>query len=229
MSIAVMALFGLGNILLKIRRKRLPRPERSSWISILIAISAVLLALIGNIQMNPDYTFVFLEYFLPTILLIGVMLNRTLLLKTLLRIIRYLLTPIQSGLQKSMHAIIGAIDRINSQKFVYFSKNDSIETLNKVMLYIERNEHTRNLKIVRFISEEGEKSPKSFLADIDAVDREYPGIKIEFIELKGVFGPKEIQKLSKKWNIPVNFMFLGSPGDQFPYRIEELGGVRLII
>ncbi|WP_178990189.1 hypothetical protein [Winogradskyella schleiferi] len=43
------------------------------------------------------------------------------------------------------------------------------------------------------------------------------------------FGPEFIHKLSKQWDIPVNFMFIGSPGDHFPYRVEELGGVRLII
>ncbi|HDO30607.1 MAG TPA: APC family permease, partial [Desulfobacteraceae bacterium] len=65
--------------------------------------------------------------------------------------------------------------------------------------------------------------------DIEFLDREYPEIDIELVKLKGEFGPKMIQDLSKKWNIPVNFMFIGSPGDHFPYRIEALGGVRLII
>jgi len=45
----------------------------------------------------------------------------------------------------------------------------------------------------------------------------------------GEFGPELIQQLSSKWRIPKNFMFIGSPGDHFPYRLEDLGGVRLII
>ena len=47
--------------------------------------------------------------------------------------------------------------------------------------------------------------------------------------MEGKFGPDLISRLSEEWKIPVNFMFIGSPGDHFPYRIEELGGVRLII
>jgi hypothetical protein len=43
------------------------------------------------------------------------------------------------------------------------------------------------------------------------------------------FSPELIRELSKEWNIPINFMFIGSPGDHFPYKIEELGGARLII
>ncbi|HHB52250.1 MAG TPA: APC family permease, partial [Saprospiraceae bacterium] len=36
--LSVMALFGVGNILLKVRRKKLPRPERASWLAVFIAI-----------------------------------------------------------------------------------------------------------------------------------------------------------------------------------------------
>jgi hypothetical protein len=65
--------------------------------------------------------------------------------------------------------------------------------------------------------------------DTEFLDREYPEIDIEYVELIGSVGPELIRELSKKWNVPVNFMFIGSPGAQFPYRIEEPGGVRLII
>jgi hypothetical protein len=44
-----------------------------------------------------------------------------------------------------------------------------------------------------------------------------------------VFGPEIIDKLSLEWNIPKNFMFIGSPSDRFPHRLSDLGGVRLII
>ncbi len=52
---------------------------------------------------------------------------------------------------------------------------------------------------------------------------------IDFQIIKGKFSPTLIKELSIKWNIPVNFMFIGSPSNKFPYKIEELGGVRLII
>jgi hypothetical protein len=57
----------------------------------------------------------------------------------------------------------------------------------------------------------------------------YPEIDIHFIKIKDKFGPELINRLSVEWHIPPNFMFIGSPGNRFPYRIEELGGVRLII
>jgi len=57
----------------------------------------------------------------------------------------------------------------------------------------------------------------------------YPKITIEFIEEEGEFEPEKIKELSKRWKIPIHFMFIGSLGDKFLYRIEELGEVRLII
>jgi hypothetical protein len=44
-----------------------------------------------------------------------------------------------------------------------------------------------------------------------------------------MFGPEMIERLSRDWGIPKNYMFIGSPSGRFPYRISELGGVRLII
>ncbi|MCO6175975.1 APC family permease [Flavobacterium sp. NRK F10] len=226
--LSVMVLFGIGNILLKVRRQNLPRPEKSSWIALLIAIGAVIIAITGNAILNPAYLGVFLQYFLPTILVVAVMLNRTSILKLLLKIIKYFLSPVQSFLTRSNDGILKVIDTINSQEFVYFTKDDDVATLNKVMLYIQNNEHTKNLKIVAAFKE-GEKASPQFLADLDVLDREYPNIKIDFIQLQAEFGPGLINELSEKWNIPVNFMFIGSPGDHFPYKIEQLGGVRLII
>jgi len=69
----------------------------------------------------------------------------------------------------------------------------------------------------------------ALIKDIEVVDRAYPDINIEFVEMEGKFGPELIEELSKKWQIPKNFMFIGSPADKFPYRVSELGGVRLIM
>ncbi|KAB7530821.1 amino acid permease [Flagellimonas olearia] len=226
--LAVMALFGIGNILLKVRRKHLPRPERSGWLSLFIAIVAVITALAGNIILNPDYLAVFMEYFIPTISVILIMLNRTALLKLLLRLIRYFLDPINRVLVKSYRDINRTIDRINAQEFVYFTKKDDVAALNKVLLYIRNNEHTRKLKIVS-VFPKGEQATPNFVSDLDVLDREYPEIKVEYIQLHGTFTPSLIKKLSVEWDIPINFMFIGSPSEKFPYPLQELGGVRLII
>ncbi|UKN01982.1 APC family permease [Paracrocinitomix mangrovi] len=231
--LSVMALFGIGNILLKIRRKRLPRPEKASWLAVLIGIAGVITALIGNIVLPPKDDLpsnlrVFMYYFIPSILFVIAMLNRTMLLKLILRILEASYRPIQGFFVKVDKRIKKTIDKINSQEFVFFTKGDSIETLNKVMLYISDNEHTKRLKIV-IVENDKVKIPPKFEDEIDFLDREYPKIDIEFIVENGEFSPDLIENLSEKWNIPINFMFIGSPGDKFPYKVSELGGVRLII
>jgi len=231
--LSVMALFGVGNILLKVKRNKLPRPEKATWIAVLIAIIAVTFAIIGNILMIPKEGLpsnlsVFLEYFIPTIIFIIVMLNRTVLLKLLLTVIHSIFDPVRNFVLKTDKNILSVINRINNQEFVFFTKGDNIATLNKVMLYVTRNEHTKKIKIVLALDKD-EFVPENLPQEIDFLDKEYPDIKIEFIIEKGKFSPELIKKLSKKWNIPINFMFIGSPSDKFPYKIEELGGVRLII
>lgn len=231
--LSVMALFGLGNIFLKVRRNKLPRPEKASWAVVLLAIIAVALALIGNITMPPKDNLpsnltVFLYYFIPSILFIIAMLNRTLLLKVLLRVIETIFEPISQYISHLDRRIKGIINKINSQEFVYFTKGDDIATLNKVMLYISNNEHTKKIKIV-VLENDKVKVDKIMKQEIAILDREYPKIKVEFVVEKGNFSPERIDELSQKWNIPINFMFIGSPGDKFPYKVEELGGVRLII
>ena len=231
--LSVMALFVIGNIYLKIRRSRLPRPERAGWISLILALTAVSIAITGNILMKPDdgnpsNFMVFLEYFIPTLTFIYIMLNRTIILRSIIGIIHYIADPLLRSIQKMNIKIQHTIDKINSQEFVFFTKGDNLANLNKAMLYVLRNEQTRKVKVVTVLQED-EETPVSLKKDIEFLDRAYPEIDIEFIRVNGTFGPDLIHELSKKWNILPNFMFIGSPSDKFPYNIDQLGGVRLII
>jgi amino acid transporter len=232
--LSVMGLFGIGNILLKIKRAKLPRPERASWIAVFLAVGAVCVALLGNFIKRPipgeHYNFtIFAEYFIPAILFVAIMLNRIALLEVLLKFIEYIFAPILRLVKRTNENILFTIDRIQAQEFVFFTRGDNLANLNKVLLYIQRNEHTKKIKIVTVNPERDSDLIERLEKDIEFLDREYPEITIEFLEITGTFAPELIENLSKEWNIPINFMFIGSPGDHFPFRIEELGGVRLII
>lgn len=226
--LAVMALFGIGNLLLKYRRGRLPRPVKASVISVIIAVTAVIIALYTTIETSPAYVKVFVQYFVPTALVVLVMLNRTQLLLLLLSITQYFYKPIKNTVYKFNQWINTMINNIDSQEFVFFTKGDNVAVLNKVLRYVSDNEESRTLKIVNIINDTNARSPK-LQVDLEVLDRAYPEIDIEFIEINGKFGPKIIQKLSQDWKIPTNFMFIGAPSDRFPYQVAELGGVRLII
>jgi hypothetical protein len=223
-----MALFGLGNILLKVKRSKLPRPARATWGTVLVAITAVIAGLVGNAIMNPPYLRVFLQYFLPALLIVAVMLGRITLLTGCLFVVRTLIASLIGPMHAFADFIRAKIKDINSQQVVFFSRGDNIANLNNAMLYVRQNEHTNRIKIVTIVQDKSE-VPSRMEQDIEFLDDAYPEIDIEFVALEGRFGPELIDDLSQRWRIPKNFMFIGSPGDHFMYGLAELGGVRLII
>ncbi len=224
----VMIYFGYGNFLLKIKRSRLPRPERATIANVVLAIAAVAIALYGNVVMHPDYLIVFLRYFLPTMVVISLLLNRNVILKYLLIGVNGFFTTVTSIAAASRLHLSRNIRKLTDQEFVYFTKGDDISILNKVMIYVQENEITKKVKIVTILKS-GVSVSADFMRDLEVLDRVYPEIKIEYIKIEGVFGPQIIEELSKEWNIPINFMFISSPSDRFSHRVSDLGGVRLVI
>ena len=226
--LAVMILFAGGNILLKVKRARLPRPTRAGWPALAVAILATLVGLVGNIVMHPAYFGVFLEYLVPTILVVAIMLGRIGLMKVLLFMVKAISEAIGELTAQVSAGIQEKIAQINSQQMVFFTRGDDLATLNEAMLYVRKNEHTNRIKVVTVVKDEEEVPPK-LKKDLSFLDEAYPEVYIELVVVKGTFGPALIQELSRKWRIPANFMFIGSPGDHFLYGLAELGGVRLII
>ncbi|MEO8412808.1 MAG: APC family permease [Ginsengibacter sp.] len=224
----VMIFFGFGNFLLKIKRSRLPRPEYASPVIVALAILGILIALYGNVKLHPDYLVVFLQYFIPAFLIIYLFLKRKAVINYLLIYVNQIFDKIQRASVFSRFHLTKEMRRLNRQPFVYFTKGDDIAVLNKVIIYVSENEITQRLKIVTVLPKEAQLN-ETFVRDFEALDRAYPDIKIEYIQIPGIFGPDIIDKLSKDWNIPPNFMFIGSPGDHFPHQLSDLGGVRLII
>jgi len=225
--LTVMGLFGIGNLLLKFKRKKLPRPEKARGISVVVAVSFIIAAFIGNINLNTHSFYTFIYYLIPAFLFVEIMLNRSFLIKFVIYSLEYFYNPLRKVVVLSNRYLNKMHLKIKSQEFVFFTKGDNIAILNKVMQYVEGNETTKKLKIVN-VKKEGE-SNALLIEDLKVLDRAYPEIHIEFIEIEGVFGPELITELSEKWKIPKNFMFIGSPGDRFSYRVSELGGVRLIM
>jgi hypothetical protein len=226
--LGVMLLFTVGNVLLKIKRSRLPRPHRARWLTVIVAMLAVTTGLVGNAIMNPQYLGVFLEYFFAAFLVVVVMLTRTTLLKAVLYVTRKLIASLVSPMNRWTQRMRNGIESINAQQVVFFTRGDNIANLNEVMQYVERNEHTSRIKIVHVLGE-GEKVPGHLEENLGFLDKAYPQIDIEFVSLEGVFGPELIEELSRKWSIPKNFMFIGCPGEGMSHTLAELGGVRVIV
>lgn len=222
----VIALFGVGNLLLKVKREKLPRPERATVISVIVAIGFIVAAFLGNMRLNLPSFYVFIEYLIPAVLFILLMLNRARVTRWLIYALNHSAKPVQH-LVKSIIRPYRTLIKLNSQELVFFTRGDNVAILNRVMIYVEENESTKRLKIVHIANSQSNND--HLKRDIEVLDRAYPDIDIDFIEIEGQFGPAMIERLSKEWDVPKNFMFIGAPGNKFPYHVSELGGVRLIM
>ncbi|MGI8907482.1 MAG: APC family permease [Candidatus Sumerlaeaceae bacterium] len=226
--LSVMALFGIGNVLLKTMRSRLPRPTRARWSTVIAGIAAVLLGLYGNAIMNPAYLKVFLKYFIPAVLIVFVMLERIEIMRGILYIIRAAILTLRLPLKDLAESIQYRIEEINAQQFVFFTRGHNIAHLNRVMQYVIQNEHTNRIKVVTVVNKP-EDIPVRLKQELEILDDAYTEIDVDFEVIEGKFTPELIQELSKRWRIPVNFMFMGSPEGRLIYGLKDLGGVRLII
>jgi amino acid transporter len=226
--LAVMALFAIGNMLLKVKRSRLPRDTRASWPKVSLALVAVLLGLLGNIILDPESVGIFSEYFAIVAGGVLLMFIRLDLLKLALFISRAVVERIERANELFRQKVLFYIDRISSMTVVYFTKNDDLANLNRAALYVLKNEHTKRLKIVHVFENEKD-IPPDLATHLKAIDHMYPRLRIDFVAVKGTFGPDLISRLSHRLKVPKNYMFIGTPGDRFPHEIEDLGGVRLIL
>lgn len=225
--LSVMALFGIGNLLLKVKRKKLPRPEYAPVFAVLVAISFIIIGFWGNLILNPSSFKTFIYYLIPAFMVVLFMLNRSSIILAMLVAVDSVFRPLRKMSVISNRKLRQMYHKVHSQEFVFLTKRDDVSILNKVMQYVQANETTKKLKIVN-VMKPGDDNEK-LKVDIEVLDRAYPDIDIEFIEMVGEFTPQLIEELSQQWNIPMNFMFIASPSDRFSYRVADLGGVRLIM
>ncbi len=226
--LCVMGLFAIGNMLLKSERAKLPRDTYASWPMVTVALFAIIVGIAGNVILDPKYVAVFSEYYIAIGIIVAVMFLRIQLLKIALFIIESILEKIKKYSIWTYGAIVSYIEKINSITVVYFTKDDGLESLNKAALYVQANEQTNILKVVH-VTEDINSIPPLMAEHLNTIDRIYPSLRIDFIAVEGKFGPNLIESLSHKLKVPKNLMFISTPGTNFCHKIEELGGVRLVL
>ena len=226
--LSVMGLFALGNMLLKVRRSGLPRETRAGWPTVLIAFGAVVIGLVGNVVLDPVNVELFFGYFVAVGTVVALMFLRIPILRGVLFVVKSLVQGVQTINERTSSSISGLLTRINDQPMIYFSKGEEPAVLNRAVLYVLQNEQTSRLKVVHVYQEEAD-IPARLADHLQIIDHLYPALRIDFVAVRGTFTPELIDALSKRLAVPKNQMFIGTPGDRFPHRIEHLGGVRVIL
>lgn len=71
--------------------------------------------------------------------------------------------------------------------------------------------------------------PAELTEQLATIDRIYPRTANRSFAGTSSFGPEMIERLAQRLRVPKNLMFIGTPGDRFPHRIDSHAGVRAIL
>jgi len=224
--LCVMALFSIGNMLLKKKRARLPRSVKASLPGVVFALIAVLIGLFGNL--DQENIKIFGIFFLSIGAIVTLMFLRVSLLRFGIFVTQSIVDHIKQINTAIGKSLSNHINAINSQKVIYFTRGDDLAHLNQAALYVLENENTNNLMFVTAYQNDADLD-KDLADQLQTIDHMYPQLKIDFLAVKAEFNPDLIDRLSRRLKVPKNYMFIGTPGDQFPHQLTSLGGVRVIL
>jgi len=222
--LGVMALFGIGNILLKIRRKELKRTYRAGWTTILVAIIATVLGMLGNVVIDYKNFLFFMEYFIPTVLLVVIMYLRIPILKGMLQMLNNLMTRILLW----RTSIIDNITAITEQRVILFTRGGNLARLNTAFMYIIKNESSRSVIVLHLYNHPEHNKEQDIQDSLDTLKEIYPTLKSNLVVRKEKFSSEIVDAVSKEFGVPTNNIFIGAPEEKHSFSIQDLGGVRVI-
>jgi amino acid transporter len=222
--LGVMTLFALGNILLKIRRKELKRTYRAGWPTVLTAMTATSLGILGNIRIDSDNFFFFLDYFIPAVLLVIVMYLRVPIMTSLLMLANSVMTRVLVW----RTSIIDRITAMTGQQVILFTRGGRMDRLNEAFNYVMKNESSRNVVLVHLYDRPEDNEEKAIRESLHALSQIFLSLKVELVVRKGRFGPEMVEALSQEFGVMKNNMFIGAPEEKHNFSVEDLGDVRII-
>jgi amino acid transporter len=222
--LGVMTLFGLGNILLKTRRRELKRTYRAGWLTILLAIAATCLGIVGNVFIDHKNLLYFMQYFIPTVFLVVLMYLRIPILKALLQVLNNLMAKFLVW----RTIVIDRITALTEQRVVLFTRGGNLRRLHDAFDYIVHNESSRSVIVFHLYPNPDQSEEEALKKSLEALEEIYPMIKVRLVSREGKFGPEVIQAVSEEFQVPTNNIFIGAPEEKHAFSIQDLGGVRVI-
>jgi amino acid transporter len=222
--LGVMTLFGIGNILLKIRRKELKRTYRAGWVTIFVAIVATTLGMIGNVVIDYKNLLFFMQYFIPTVFLVVLMYLRIPILRGVLQVLNNLMTRILLW----RTSIIDNITAITEQRVILFTRGGNLARLNTAFMYIIKNESSRSVIILHLYNHPEHNKEQDIQDSLDTLKEIYPTLKSSLVVRKEKFSSEIVDAVSKEFGVQINNIFIGAPEEKHSFSIQDLGGVRVI-
>ncbi|RHY33935.1 hypothetical protein DYB32_001266 [Aphanomyces invadans] len=235
--LGLLVLFAVSAMLFKLKRSQMPRETTAPWSACIVGLFMSCMGFWGILMGDPKVSVVFATYLLTVSGLILLMLERLFVLRMIMVVLKTISpSPASDKMRLPLlqspsevlggPAIVKAIKTINEPPIVFFCKHPDLQVLNKAVLYVRRNEHTDNLRIVHVYSRGGA-PPAAFHDMVAVLDCMYPKLRIDSVVVEGEFSPSTVHWLSHALNIPTNMMFIRQPDNMDAHKVSMLG-VRVI-
>jgi amino acid transporter len=222
--LGVMTLFGIGNILLKTRRKELKRTYRAGWVTTIAAILATILGVIGYAIIKFKYLIYFMWYFIPTVLLVVLMYLRIPIYRATLQVLNNLMGRFLVW----RTIVIDRITGLTEQRVVLFARGGSLRRLHAAFNYIVNNEASRSVVIFHLYPNPEQNDEEAIKNSLEALEEIFPMLRVKLVAREGKFGPEIIEAVSIEFGVAPNNIFIGAPEEKHAFSIQDLGGVRVI-
>jgi amino acid transporter len=221
--LGVMTMFGLGNLILKQTRTELKRTYNAPILAVIVACLATLFGIFGNIRINPNNLTFFEIYFIPSFILVLLMVYQDYVMRFALKVTKNI---------PFIHKFILAnFQDIIQGRFVVFVNH--IERLYNVLEYVNKNETGWNVVLVHCRNWDM-KSDKDRYNELKAAIPPlqkagvFPHLNITTEYEDEPFGPQAIENVAKRLKIHKNRIMIGSIHHFHDFDYDELGGVRII-
>ncbi len=222
--LGVMTLFGIGNILLKINRRELKRTYRASWGTVILGTLATATGIVGNIIIDYRFLLYFMVYFIPAVVVVGIMYARIPIYKGILLLINEAFERL--FIWRSI--IIDKITDITNIRLVLFARGGRLYRLAKAFAYIAQNESSRKITVVRLYRTFDPAEEAEMQESLKVMRELYPDLQIDYLAREGAFGPEMVEAIAQELKVPKNNIFIGAPEEKHRFSVEDLGGVRVI-
>ncbi|CAK4091661.1 unnamed protein product [Aphanomyces euteiches] len=242
--LSLMFLFGSGCVMLKLKRRHIPRDIDAPWTCILIGMALVLCGILANLLGDPKALLYFVSYFCFVFVVVFAMLERVFIMRVLLVAIHILFKPKQERIPAEeifsdnveppfpmklpSHNV--NIHAARATPVAFFIKDADLTTINKAILYVRANELTHNIRFIH-VHAAADASANETVEQIQNMiamfDRVYPKFQLDFYSILGTFEPATIEWIAERYNISINMMFLKQPTNA-PSKAVSAHGVRVI-